>query len=128
MCICILVPYLPIHITLVVVTIVQNMPWTKQYNFHQLHYGDGSLPYPQDTIWPLTSGEVDAKVMEACYIPILAAVPIIILFGATPEAINTYRKLLLFLGFGRLFPSLHTEYTENHTSSKTSMANKYVTP
>lgn len=53
--------------------------------------------------------------MNNCYIPIATAIPIFVFFGLTKDAINDYRQVFLFFGFGAIFPGLHNEYDPDRT-------------
>lgn len=109
----ILVPYAPVELLYFGNNISEGWPWTKPYNFNQIHYGLD--PFPWDTINFVPGYEVSFALVNVNYIPIITVIPIFWCFGMTKEAVNTYRKLLLAIGLGRAFPRLHEEYDPDRT-------------
>ncbi|KAK2070289.1 hypothetical protein P8C59_004796 [Phyllachora maydis] len=110
----ILIPYLPLQILFFAQTIEFGMPWTIPYDFNRVHYGGD--PLPSTLITFTTSLGTPFGIQNTNYIPILTAIPVFFVFGTTADAINSYRKFLLFFGLGVLFPRLHDEYVETRTT------------
>ncbi|KAL1854793.1 hypothetical protein VTK73DRAFT_8699 [Phialemonium thermophilum] len=110
----ILIPFLPIQILWLIYDLV-NMHFPLQgYNFHRIHYGMDPSPYSFVSF--VTYHEVPFVDMNSNYIAAITAVPIFWFFGATKEAINTYRTCLLAAGLGRFFPRLLKEYDPDQSS------------
>ncbi|KID68377.1 pheromone receptor, partial [Metarhizium hybridum] len=112
MVISILVPFLPIVIALSVLNIM-DMHGIKPYSYDQVH--NHASPFPWNTIIFFPSSEISWTYMNNCYIPIATAIPIFVFFGLTKDAINDYRQVFLFFGFGAIFPGLHNEYDPDRT-------------
>ncbi|KAF7563820.1 hypothetical protein G7046_g288 [Stylonectria norvegica] len=103
----ILTPFLPIVITLAVLNILDATPLTP-FDYDTIH--NHPFPFKWNTIVYLPSNTVGFAYMNICYIPILSAVPIFIFFGMTKDAMNSYRRGLLKVGLGHVFPGLNEEY------------------
>lgn len=103
----ILLPFLPIVITLAVLNIRGSLP-LRPFNYSEIH--DHVVPYKWNTILLLPSESFDFAYTNMAYIPILAAIPVFMFFGMTKDAMNTYRRGFLSAGLGNIFPSLHQEY------------------
>ena len=103
----ILTPYLPIVIAIAAVN-VMNIGPVMPFSYNTIHHHDS--PYPWNTILFLTSAEAGFEVVNNVWIPILTGIPVFIFFGMTKEAMNDYRKMLLFFRMGKLFPKLRQEY------------------
>lgn len=58
----------------------------------------------------LPSSQIGWMFMNICYVPIVTAIPVFIFFGMTKDAMNCYRVILLYVGLGKVFPSLYEEY------------------
>ncbi|TWU73675.1 hypothetical protein ED733_004341 [Metarhizium rileyi] len=114
MVISILVPFLPIVVALSVLNILE-MHGLKPYSYDQVH--NHASPMAWNTIIFFSSGQISWTYMNNCYIPIATAIPIFVFFGLTKDAINHYRQVLLFLGFGAIFSSLHNEYDPDRSVS-----------
>jgi pheromone a factor receptor len=108
MVVSILVPYLPIVLTLAIVNVRVSGALTA-FDFDAIHHhGPGEIPW--SIIVYLTSDKIHWSYMNMCYLPIAATVPILVFFGMTKDAMNCYRVILLFFGLGKVFPRLHEEY------------------
>ncbi|KAL7927984.1 pheromone A receptor domain-containing protein [Trichoderma austrokoningii] len=108
MVVSILVPYLPISMSLAILN-VQLAGGLTSFDFHAIHnHGPDELPW--NTIVYLTSSNMNWAYLEMCYLPIATAVPIFVFFGMTKDAMNCYRMIFLFFGLGKVFPRLHEEY------------------
>ncbi|KAM3512326.1 hypothetical protein MY11210_004039 [Beauveria gryllotalpidicola] len=103
----ILVPFLPITITLCFVN-VQALGALRPFNFNEIHHPKTSLPW--ETIIYIPSRFNDFGSINNGYISIFTAVPIFLFFGMTKDAINSYRIVMLYLGLGKIWPNLHNEY------------------
>lgn len=104
----ILVPFLPIIFTLCALNVLA-LERLEPFNFGQIHGDDESMiPWASVTLVP--SRVIDFGSLNNAYISIITAVPIFLFFGMTKDAMNSYRKILLFCGFGRIWPNLHSEY------------------
>ncbi|KAL6852079.1 pheromone receptor [Trichoderma novae-zelandiae] len=109
MVISILAPFLPIVLALTVINIVIASP-LQPFDFHAIHnHGPGEIPW--NAIVYLPSTHISWPYMNICYISIVTALPVFVLFGMTKDAINCYRVALLSVGFGKLFPRLDEEYS-----------------
>ncbi|KAM6539921.1 hypothetical protein FALCPG4_001670 [Fusarium falciforme] len=106
MVISILVPFLPIIITLAVINFMAAFP-LQPFDYHLIH----NQPFPNmwSNIIFLPSNGVPFVYMNSCYITILATIPVFIFFGTTKDAMNSYRLGLLFIGLGYIFPKLHED-------------------
>lgn len=113
MVIAILIPFLPIVTALAVVNILDMGGHILPYSYAAVH--EHELPYPWNTITFLRSGDFNFAVMNIAWIPILSAIPMFMFFGTTKDAMNDYRRLLLLVGLGRVFPGLHQEYDPDRT-------------
>lgn len=108
MVVSILVPYLPIVLTLAIVN-TRVAGTLTPFDFNAIHnHAPGEIPW--NTIVYLTSNLVHWSYIDMCYLPIAATVPIFVFFGMTKDAMNCYRVVLLYLGLGKVFPRLHQEY------------------
>lgn len=103
----ILIPFLPLVITLAVINLIDSTP-LKPFDYDAIH--NRGFPFPWNSIIFLPSNNFGFAYMNICYIAILSAVPIFVFFGMTKDAMNSYRHGLLLLGFGCCFPGLHQEY------------------
>ena len=116
MALSILVPFLPIQFMFLAYNLVSlNYP-VQSYDFARIHSGQN--PYPFTLVSFTTSDQVSFIDLNNNYISTITAVPIFWFFGATKEAINTYRSYLLSIGFGRFFPGLHEEYDPDRFSGR----------
>ncbi|KAK5990085.1 hypothetical protein PT974_08349 [Cladobotryum mycophilum] len=112
----ILTPFLPVTIGLAIANILLMGP-LQPFNFHTIHHSGGSgSTMPWDSILFLPSEQINVIYLNNCYIPIVTVVPIFLFFGMTRDAMNCYRKMLLFAGFGRLFPCLLEEYDPDRSA------------
>ncbi|RFU79987.1 pheromone receptor [Trichoderma arundinaceum] len=108
MVISILIPFLPIVLALTVANIIIASP-LQPFDFNAIHnHGQGELPW--NAIVYLPSSKITWAYMNICYIPIATAIPIFVFFGMTKDAMNCYRVILLYVGFGKAFPRLYEEY------------------
>ncbi|KAJ6446524.1 pheromone receptor [Purpureocillium lavendulum] len=116
MVISIIVPFYPIVVLLAVLNIVY-MDGVQPFDYHQMH--NPPPPFPWDTIFLLPSDQVGWAYRNTQYISILTAIPICGFFGTTRDAINIYRRALLSLGLGRVFPVLKEVYDPDRDRSGT---------
>jgi len=116
MALCILVPYAPVELLFLIFNILEGWPWTKPYDFYQIHYG-GQPPW--DTITLFRYDEVSFAEMNMNWIPVITVIVIFLFFGTGKEAINTYRRYLLAVGLGRVIPGLKTEYDPDRRENNT---------
>ncbi|KAM5351387.1 hypothetical protein ACJ41O_004110 [Fusarium nematophilum] len=120
MVVSIMTPFLPIIITLAVLNIVMASP-LKPFDYDLIH--NHPFPYQWKNIIFLPSNGIGFAYMNNCYIPILAAVPVFIFFGMTKDAMNSYRRGLLRVGLGHIFPGLHEEYDPDREAYGSSSGN-----
>ncbi|RSL65640.1 hypothetical protein CEP54_004158 [Fusarium duplospermum] len=123
MVISILVPFLPIIITLAVINFMVAFP-LQPFDYHLIH----NPPFPNmwSNIIFLPSKGVPFVYMNSCYIAILATIPVFIFFGTTKDAMNSYRLGLLFIGLGYIFPKLHEEYDPDRDAYGSSSGNTHL--
>ncbi|KAJ4312354.1 hypothetical protein N0V84_009968 [Fusarium piperis] len=123
MVISILVPFLPIIITLAVINFLAAFPM-QPFDYHRIH----NPPFPNmwSNIIFLPSNGVPFVYMNSCYITILATIPVFIFFGTTKDAMNSYRLGLLFFGLGYIFPKLHQEYDPDRDAYGSSSGNTHL--
>lgn len=107
MVISIMVPFLPINILMFVYN-VYAIRGLVPYDYDAIH--NQASPYPWNSVILATSDKLTFQLMNVPYIAILTAIPIFVFFGTTKDAMNDYRKILLFVGLGKLFPRLNDEY------------------
>ncbi|RKL41044.1 hypothetical protein BFJ72_g5939 [Fusarium proliferatum] len=112
MVLAILVPYLPFVVTLAVLNMLKAFP-LQPFDYDLIH--NRVIPYPWSAVIFVPSNGVNFGYLNNCYIHILSAIPVVIFFGMTKDAMNSYRRGLLCLGFGCLFPKLHEEYDPDRT-------------
>ncbi|KAF4457563.1 pheromone a factor receptor [Fusarium austroafricanum] len=113
MVLAILIPYLPLVIALAVLNMLKAFP-LESFDYSLIH--DRTFPYPWSSIIFVPSSSVNFGYLNNCYIDILSAIPVVFFFGMTKDAMNSYRRGLLFFGFGRCFPKLHEEYDPDRTT------------
>lgn len=103
----IMVPFLPMTIVMFVnnVLAVGSM---EPFDYDQIH--NHASPYPWNSVTYVTSDQISFPLMNVPYIAVLTAIPIFAFFGMTKDAMNDYRRLLLGVGLGRVFPRLREEY------------------
>lgn len=123
MVISILAPFLPIIITLAVLNILAAGT-LKPFDYRTIH----NQPFPNQwqSIIFLPSNNIGFVYMSNAYISILAAIPIFLSFGMTKGAMNSYRRGLLFIGLGRIFPKLHEVYDPDRDVYTTGSGNSYL--
>lgn len=107
MVVSILVPFLPVVVTLAVLNVKAALPLLP-FDYYEIH--NRVLPYKWNTILMLPSESFGFAYTNIAYIPILSAVPVFLFFGMTKDALNTYRRVFLVAGLGAIFPSLHVVY------------------
>ena len=111
----ILVIVVPIIVALFVLNIVDGYTyWSDPYDYDLIHHGPD--PFNTYFISFTTSEMVRFVEMNINYIPTLTAIVIFFVFGTTADALNDYRRLLLFCGLGTIFPKLREEYTPDGRS------------
>lgn len=113
MVLAILVPYLPVVITLAVLNILGAFP-LQPFDYDLIH--NRTWPYPWSSVILVPSNGFTFILLNNCYINILAAIPVVLFFGMTKDAINSYRRGLLYFGLGHLFPKLQEEYDPDRTT------------
>jgi pheromone a factor receptor len=111
----ILVIVVPIIVALFVLNIVDGYTyWSDPYDYDLIHHGPD--PFNTYFISFTTSDMVRFVEMNINYIPTLTAIVIFFVFGTTADALNDYRRLLLFCGLGTVIPKLREEYTPDGRS------------
>ncbi|XWW96973.1 hypothetical protein V2A60_004953 [Cordyceps javanica] len=121
----ILVPFLPINVTLCVLN-VQALSGMVPFNVNQIHHPTSPDQPPWGAILFLPSSAISFGSLNNGYISIITAIPIFIFFGMTKDAMNSYRVILLRLGLGRIWPSLHNEYDPDRKAMQTAAATGYL--
>lgn len=105
----VIVVALPLVISLLVSYIRDGGDWWDQpYDFNAVHYGPD--PFNIYFISFTTSDMMNYIDLSVDYIGLVAGIVVFIPFGTTTEALNMYRKSLLSLGLGFIFPGLRREY------------------
>ncbi|ROT38797.1 hypothetical protein SODALDRAFT_277871 [Sodiomyces alkalinus F11] len=103
--ICILIPYIPLQCAHAALNITETLP-LEPFDYHRVR-NDENAPYPWNSILLRPSSEINFAFMNNKFISIATAFLVFFLFGATIDARSTYRRYLLAMGFGKLFPRLH---------------------
>ncbi|GKT99462.1 pheromone a factor receptor [Fusarium langsethiae] len=103
MVLAILIPYLPVVVTLAVLNMLGAFP-LQPFDYDLIH--NRTWPYPWSAVILVPSNGFTFIHLNNCYIDILAAIPVVLFFGMTKDAINSYRRGLLYFGLGHLFPKL----------------------
>lgn len=103
----IMAPFLPMTILMFVNNVLAVGSLTP-FDYDQIH--NHASPYPWNSVTYITSGQITFQLMNVPYIAVLTAIPIFAFFGMTKDAMNDYRRLLLCVGLGRVFPRLREEY------------------
>lgn len=106
----ILVPYVPVMIAFFVYSILDTGDF-KPYNYHRIHYTPE--PYPWNSVVLVPSWMVPFPAMNQPWVPILTTIPIVLFFGMTQDAVDTYRKYALAVGLGKFWPALRKDHTKN---------------
>ncbi|KAK7987565.1 hypothetical protein PG989_007880 [Apiospora arundinis] len=106
----ILVPYVPVMIAFFVYSILDTGDF-KPYNYHRIHYTPE--PYPWNSVVLVPSWMVPFPAMNQPWVPILTTIPIVLFFGMTQDAVDTYRRYTLAVGLGKCWPALHKDHTKN---------------
>ncbi|KAH8880394.1 pheromone receptor [Thozetella sp. PMI_491] len=124
----ILIPYSVVQFLFLASNITSQVSWSRPYNYDQIHYNPppnqwtGSSPNAWNRITFILTDELDFASQNMNYTPILTVIPLFVSFGATKEAINVYRRYLLKLGLGRIWPRLEEEYDPDISTSGTTRA------
>ncbi|KAK4196502.1 putative pheromone receptor [Triangularia verruculosa] len=103
----IIVVVLPLILIFLVRNLKVGSPWDLAYDFASFHYGPD--PFNQWFISFTTSEYMNFQQLTISFIPEITGILLFIPFGTTPEALNSYRRGLLFLGLGYIFPKLREE-------------------
>ncbi|KAK0673817.1 putative pheromone receptor [Cercophora samala] len=103
----IIVVVLPLILIFLVRNLRVGSPWSLPYDFDSFHYGPD--PFNQWFVSFTTSEYMNFQQLSISFIPEITGILLFIPFGTTPEALNSYRRGLLFLGLGYLFPKLREE-------------------
>jgi hypothetical protein len=118
MSLAVLVPYAPLEFYQLYLLIEGGLApvdwWTQSASIENVHSGAdyNFIPY-------VTSGMVGPLELNRAYIPIATTLSIFWTFGMSKDAINAYRKCLLFVGLGYCFPVLHKEYVPDTATNAT---------
>lgn len=115
----ILVPFLPITVTLCVLNVQSLGGVVQPFNFNEIHHSTTS-PIPWAAIIFVPSRLIDFGSFNNGYISILTAIPIFLFFGMTKDAMNSYRLILVWFGLGKIWPSLYTEYDPDRKAMQAS--------
>ncbi|EGX96841.1 a-pheromone receptor PreA [Cordyceps militaris CM01] len=121
----ILVPFLPITITLCVLN-VHTIGLLQPFNFNKIHHSNpGGIPWGAIIYVPSRLNSFGS--LNNGYISILTAIPIFLFFGMTKDAINSYRMVLLYIGLGKVWPDLRNEYDPDRKAMQTTTSSGYLT-
>ncbi|KAK3333287.1 pheromone A receptor-domain-containing protein [Cercophora scortea] len=112
MALVIIIVVMPIYCVMFVMNILAGAPWSTPYDFDRIH--NSPEPFSMHTITFTTSDLMTFPDLAVNYIAVLTSAAIFVTFGMSTEAFNQYRKFLLLLGLGKIWPGLHNEY---HPSS-----------
>ncbi|KAF4338605.1 Pheromone a factor receptor [Fusarium beomiforme] len=123
MVLAILIPYLPLVLTLAVLNMLKAFP-LQPFNYDLIH--NRLIPYPWSAVIFVPSNGVNFGYLNNCYIHILSAIPVVVFFGMTKDAMNSYRRGLLCLGLGCLFPKLQEEYDPDRTIGGSSSGHSHL--
>ncbi|KAL2256631.1 hypothetical protein VTK26DRAFT_1385 [Humicola hyalothermophila] len=105
----VIIVVLPIVLALLVFYLLQGRSlWSQPYDFYATHFGPD--PFNIYFISFTTTDMLGWLDMTFDYIALLAGIVVFIPFGTTAEAINMYRKCLLAVRLGHIFPKLKNEY------------------
>lgn len=101
----IIAPYFPMQMAFMYSNIHQGMPWSKPYSLTRLHSPGWvtTIDYAPSTIVPFAS-------MYVNYVAVIEVIIFYLYFGRTKDAHDMYRKYLLALGLGKIFPKLNDEW------------------
>ncbi|VBB86891.1 Putative pheromone receptor [Podospora comata] len=103
----VIVVVLPLTLIFFVRNLKVGSPWDLSYDFASFHYGPN--PFNQWFVSFTTSEYMNFQQLSISFIPEVTGILLFIPFGTTPEALNSYRRGLLFLGLGYIFPKLREE-------------------
>ncbi|KAK3990614.1 pheromone A receptor-domain-containing protein [Cladorrhinum sp. PSN332] len=98
---------LPLCLTFFVRNIMAGMPWNRPFDFESTHFGPD--PFSHKFISFTTSDMMNFEQLTVNYVPEISGLLLFVPFGTTIEALNAYRKVLLFVGLGYPFPKLRQE-------------------
>ncbi|KAF5026057.1 hypothetical protein F66182_1849 [Fusarium sp. NRRL 66182] len=113
----ILIPFLPIVVTFAVLNVLTALP-LQPFDYNLIH--NKIVPYPWSAILFIPSTSVTFAYLNNCYIDILSSIPVVIFFGMTNDAINAYRRGLVCIGLGFVFPKLREEYDPDRYGTNSS--------
>nr|CCI69947.1 pheromone receptor 1 [Neurospora sp. 'minuta'] len=99
----ILVLVVPIVCVFFVFNLILGWPWSLPFNFHRIHANINFVSFT-------TTERMQVTAVLTNYVPVVSSAAICITFGTTVEAYNQYRLVLVFLGFGKIWPKLYQEY------------------
>lgn len=125
MVISILIPFLPITITICVLN-VRAFGQIEPFDFNTIH-GSEDRFIPWNAVLFMPSRIIDFATFNIGYISILTAIPIFLFFGMTKDALNSYRVIFLFFGLGKIWPSLHNEYDPDRKAMQKASSAGYFT-
>lgn len=94
---------MPIVCVFFVFNLIDGWPWSLPFDLHRIHANINFVSFTT------TEGMQVATVLTN-YVPVVSSAAICITFGTTVEAYNQYRLVLVFLGFGKIWPKLYQEY------------------
>jgi pheromone a factor receptor len=106
----ILIPFFPLQMLFMYSNTMNSIGRMQAYNFDKIH-NSGIFTRITFSVYDQAS----FSDMNLNYISVITVIPIVWFFGATKEAMNTYRTYFLALGLGKWFPKLHDEYDPDRT-------------
>lgn len=105
-----MVPYLPMCIFLFVGNLIDTP--IKPFDYEDIHNdiqtSTGSQPW--NSILYLRSTDIKSYLFNLPYMAIFTVIPIFLFFGMTKDALNDYRKAMIFIGLDTIFPTLRQEH------------------
>nr|CCI69948.1 pheromone receptor 1 [Neurospora novoguineensis] len=99
----ILVLVVPIVCVFFVFNLIEGWPWSLPFDLHRIHANINFVSFT-------TTERMQVATVLTNYVPVVSSAAICITFGTTVEAYNQYRLVLVFLGFGKIWPKLYQEY------------------
>jgi len=107
----ILAPYLAITLTYFAANLASLKEGMLAFSWEEIHGQDWG------SVVRFPSQATDWATLYADYIPIVTSLPVMLCFGFTKDAVNEYRRALVWVGLGRWWPGLRTEWDPDRGSS-----------
>lgn len=104
MCLVVLIPYIPLNCAVAIYNLVRNLP-LQPFDFYKIHHE--AEPFPWNSIVFIPSTQTNFVYVNTKLLPIITSGIVWFFFGTTTEAMGIYRRCLLAMGLGKLFPRIH---------------------